>query len=539
MSATVVYQVREVHMDKIKSLIQRAREGPLSPEECDLIQALAESYINLRDEIGDKKASIERLRQLVFGAKTESRKNVKKMTGATPTVTDREDDQEKQKRKGHGRIPAEAYTGAERIEVKHESLSPGDPCPNAGCKGTLYEKDPSVVIRLLGKALVEASAYARQRLRCNLCDEVFMAALPEGVGDKKYDETVASTLAVNRYGSGLPMARMEEQQKARGVPLPASVQWELIEEGAEKGKPAYYELIRQGAQGERLLNDDTSMKILDFLVDLEKRKERGEPLPERTGTYTSGIVSELPDGHQVVLYFTGQKHAGENLAAVLAQRSSELDPPVQMCDGLKHNVPTEMKTILSNCLAHARRQFVDVASSFPQDVEHVIDELAIVYKNDADAKKSGMSAEERLRFHQEASGPVMDRLKEWMKDLVDKKKVEPNSGLGKAITYCQNRWEPLTLFLKVAGAPLDNSLTERMLKRAVLHRKNSLFYKTANGAQVGDLYMSLIATAKLAKANPFDYLTELQRHAEEVEENPAGWLPWNYRETLAHLPPRK
>jgi len=538
MSTTADYQVLEVNMDEIKKLAQRAREGPLSQEECDLIQALAESYINLRDEIGDKKASIDRLRQLVFGAKTESRKNVRKMTG-TAHSEGQEEGQEKEKRKGHGRMPAESYTGVEKIEVAHESLSSGDPCPHACCKGRVYDKDPRVLIRIKGGPPFRGTAYRQACLRCNLCGEVFLATLPEGVGEKKYDETVPSMAAVLRYGSGVPMARIEEMQKASGVPLPASVQWELMEEAAEKIKPAHNELICQGAQGVLLLNDDTPMKILDFLVDLEKRKECGEPLPERTGTFTSGIVSELPDGHQAVLYFTGQKHAGENLTAVLAKRSSELDPPVQMCDGLKHNVPTEMKTILSNCLAHARRQFVDVASSFPQDVEHVIDELAIVYKNDSDAKKSGMSAEERLRFHQEASGPVMDRLKEWMKDLVDKKKVEPNSGLGKAITYCQNRWEPLTLFLKVAGAPLDNSLTERMLKRAVLHRKNSLFYKTANGAQVGDLYMSLIATAKLAKANPFDYLTELQRHAEEVEENPAGWLPWNYRETLAHLPPRK
>jgi hypothetical protein len=78
-----------------------------------------------------------------------------------------------------------------------------------------------------------------------------------------------------------------------------------------------------------------------------------------------------------------------------------------------------------------------------------------------------------------------------------------------------------------------------MLKKAILHRKNSLFYKTENGARVGDLYMSLIATAKLAKADPFDYLTQLQRHAEQVAAKPSEWMPWNYREALdpARRPP--
>jgi len=84
---------------------------------------------------------------------------------------------------------------------------------------------------------------------------------------------------------------------------------------------------------------------------------------------------------------------------------------------------------------------------------------------------------------------------------------------------------------------LDNNLVERSLKRAILHRKNSLFYKSENGAWVGDLYMSLIATCELAEVNPFDYLTELQRHAAEVSENPSEWMPWNYRDTLGAIDP--
>lgn len=115
------------------------------------------------------------------------------------------------------------------------------------------------------------------------------------------------------------------------------------------------------------------------------------------------------------------------------------------------------------------------------------------------------------------------------------KDVEPNSGLGKAITYLLRHWERLTLFLRQAGAPLDNNLVERGLKEAILYRKNSLFYKTRNGARMGDLFMSLIHTCELNGANPLDYLTELQRHAEELKANPSACMPWNYRETLLRL----
>jgi hypothetical protein len=126
----------------------------------------------------------------------------------------------------------------------------------------------------------------------------------------------------------------------------------------------------------------------------------------------------------------------------------------------------------------------------------------------------------------------MNELHIWLEAQLAGKKTEPNSALGKAITYLLRHWRPLTLFLRQAGAPLDNNLCERSLKKAILHRKNSLFYKTGNGAYVGDVFMSLIHSAELCGANPFHYLTQLQRHADELKEAPSQWMPWNYRNTL-------
>lgn len=110
--------------------------------------------------------------------------------------------------------------------------------------------------------------------------------------------------------------------------------------------------------------------------------------------------------------------------------------------------------------------------------------------------------------------------------------MEPNSGLGTAISYGLKHGERLTLFLHPAGAPLDSNLVERARKRAILHRKNSLFYKTRHGAEGGDLFMSLIHSGELNNANPFEYLTELQKHAAELAKHPAAWMPWNYRQAL-------
>ena len=248
--------------------------------------------------------------------------------------------------------------------------------------------------------------------------------------------------------------------------------------------------------------------------------------------FTSGIVSIL-DNRRIALFFTGHRHAGENLTAVLQQRASTLGRPIQMCDALSRNVPKAFQTILANCLTHGRRQFVEVASNFPDECLYVLQILKEIYKNDAVAKDQQMSPDQRLTFHQARSQPKMDELEAWLTAQIDERKVEPNSGLGQAIAYMRKHWDQLTLFLRQPGAPLDNNVCEQALKKAILHRKNAYFYKTENGAHVGDLFMSLIHTCELNGVNPFDYLSELNKHPDELATTPADWMPWTYRDTLA------
>jgi hypothetical protein len=278
------------------------------------------------------------------------------------------------------------------------------------------------------------------------------------------------------------------------------------------------------------------MKILALMRGNSQNQDLAEDsqaaAAERTGVFTSGIVSTR-QGRQIALFFTGRQHAGENLTDVLRRRATELGPPIQMCDALSRNQSKDFEALLANCMAHARRQFVEVAHSFPQPCRYVLETLRAVYKNDALAKEQDLSAQQRLHFHQQRSGPLMNQFEQWLQEQLSERKVEPNSGLGTAISYMKNHWSQLTLFLQVPGAPLDNNICERALKKAILHRKGSLFYKTENGARVGDLFMSLIHTCQLGASNPFDYLTALQKHTEELAQRPQDWMPWNYRETLA------
>jgi hypothetical protein len=346
-------------------------------------------------------------------------------------------------------------------------------------------------------------------------------------------------VALLKYGVGVPFHRLERLQANVQIPLPASTQWEMVAETAAVLQPAFDELIRQAAQGEVLHNDDTTMTVLSLAPAARARAEHpdADPDPEavpraRTGVFTTGIVSQV-QGQRLALFFTGHRHAGENLARVLAERAADRGPPIQMCDALSRNLPKPLEVVLGHCLAHARRKIVDVTPSFPVECRHILETLGEVYRCDADARVSGLTPADRLAAHQARSGPLLEELHAWLVDQIDAHRIEPNSGLGEAITYFRKHWTPLTLFLRVPGAPLDNSICERALKKAILHRKNALFYQTPTGAHVGDLFMSLIHTCELAGANPFDYLTALQQHRDALAATPAAWMPWNYPETLA------
>jgi transposase len=442
------------------------------------------------------------------------------------------------KAKGHGRVPASAYPDAQCVPVLHESLRPGDTCLLCG-RGRLYElSSPAQILRIVGQPPLVAVCWNCQRLRCSGCGHVFTATAPAAAQGPKYDETAVSMMALMRYRAGLPLHRLEQLERHLATPVPASTQWDAVNARVGDVRPVFEELCRQAAQGQIVHNDDSYARILAFMG---KRRaallaQGALPDPERTGIFTTAIVSIVGE-QPIALFCTGRQHAGENLSALLAQRAAGLAAPLLMSDALDRNVPKGHAVDEANCLAHGRRHVVDEVASFPGECAHILLLLGKVFRVDHLCRHHGLSPDKRLLVHQRWSGPVMAQLHEWMTAQFAEKRIEPNSGLGRAMNYLLKRWDKLTRFLSVPAAPLENNICERALKMAIRHRNNSLFYKSQHGANVGDVYMTLIYTAELHRQNPFDYLTALQRHARAVAERPAEWLPWSYRETLDRLAP--
>lgn len=444
---------------------------------------------------------------------------------------------EPDKAKGHGRVPAKEYEAATHIPVGHDHLKPGSCCP--GCtRGKLYDlKEPARLLRIVGQPVLSAVCWDLERVRCSACGQVYTAPAPKEAQGPKFDETAVSMLALCRYSLGLPHARLERLQSNLKTPIPSSTQWDVLSQSAPSFKPLLREMERQAAQGEVLHDDDSYVRILEFMGQRRAKLLKAGDLedPERTGLFTTAIVSVTKEG-PLALFYTGRKYAAENLSDLLKVREPQREPPILMSDGLEsRNVPKDHPVVEANCTAHARRGIVDQSENFPGECRYVLTMLRKVFVVDAECKEKGLSPQERLRVHKERSGPVMEELHKWLGEQFDQKRVEPNSGLGKAYKYLLKRWQKLTVFLRIPGAPLDNNICERALKKAICHRRNSLFYRSQRGASVGDLFMSLIHTAELRGENAFDYLTEVQRHARAAADHPADWMPWTYRATLARL----
>lgn len=511
----------------------------------ELLEGVLGTFVYVMQALQNAKTSIKRFRQMLFGARTESKRNVLDngvSTSGDPPLADGTtpppDDSEKKLPApahpplvGHGRNGAQKYCDSPVVEVTLADLKSGDPCPEC-TTGKVYDSPPKTIVKVVGQPPLAATIFKLQQLRCRLCDTTYTAPLPDGAASPKYDHSCASMLALLRYGSGMPFYRLEGLQASLNVPLPDATQWEIVAKAVPGPKAAFGELIRQAAQAPLLHNDDTPAKILALRAERAKLEAAGQT-PKALAINTSGIVAVLPQERKVVLFFTGHAHAGQNLAQVLAHRSQLLEVPIQMSDALACNFVGEFKTIISKCLTHGRRKFVELVEHFPELCRYVIDVLAKVYANDAHCRDEKMSPQQRLLHHQAHSAVPMQDLHRWMTDQFEQRLVEPNSALGQALRYMIKHWSGLTLFLHKAGAPLDNNVVERALKRAILHRKNSMFYKTCRGAEVGDIYMSLIHTCALCRVNPFEYLQALQIHVDAVTAGPALWMPWNYGEQLA------
>jgi transposase len=355
--------------------------------------------------------------------------------------------------------------------------------------------------------------------------------LEDGDANQMYAYSARTLMAIDKFFSGLPYHHQANLADIFGYPISASTIFDQCEHVANDVMPIFYELKRQAATAYQYLLDDTRNRILEQKPELrEKPNGKGQTL--RTGVYSSGLISQLADGNEVILFETSLGHAGEHLDSILKLRPASLPPPLTMSDALSSNSVIALAVKAAFCNSHARRNFFDIKSHHPAEIDWVLETYARIWKAEDVVKERNLNPDQRLAYHQEHSLPAMQAIRDWAASKLNEDAFEEYSALGKAIHYFLRHYEKLTLFCIESGALIDNNRMEEKLKILIRGRKMAHFYKTVNGAGVANVLISLIATAYEADENVYDYLVALQRHKQSVKENPEAWLPWNYKMTL-------
>jgi hypothetical protein len=391
--------------------------------------------------------------------------------------------------------------------------------------------------------LFDAEVHHFEQARCKLCGAIVRAegdaAVLIGLGSNyiTYDWTACAMLLVMHYFACTPSKRIESLHAGWGIPLPDANQWEIANTSSDLLFPLYKALERHGIQnGINLRIDDTGSMIIEVRRQIRAEIAALEQLGEstknvRTGINATGVYLETEQG-KVLLFFTGRHHASEIVDQLLEHRRANKKKLVKISDAASKNFSHDHQDDLEEavCNAHAFLKFRAVKDKHPAEYALAGEVYKKVFDNDDETQ--GMSPDERMLYHREHSLPEMKRLKEMCKEKLKSKVVEPNAPLWEPITFIINQWERLTKFCEVPGVPLDTNVVEQMLIIPVRYLAGSFNYKTQNGADVGDLHMSLIATANANGVEPVAYLTECLRNHEDLAQRPEYYLPWAYRERL-------
>jgi transposase len=536
-----------------EALIERIERNALSAEDRRLLVKLLTFYFWLLFALREAKLSLKRLKALVFGEKPKQ-PNPPASGGTAGGGGPNEGEtapspspdgssaaaspppEKKPPLPGHGRQGADVYRAARTVAGRQEELAVGERCRACG-RGTLYRLPPGVEMGLDGQALVAAVRYELEKVRCSACGQGFTAAIPAAAGTDKYTARARAILALARYYLGLPWYRLEGVQALVGVPVADATQGDQAELVGDWSYPVFKCLATMAAQGEVIFQDDTPQRVLTLRKENQQARARaqaqGKAKPDgRTGRQTTALIVQMGE-RRICLYYTGRRHAGENLAALLTKRDPGRDKPLVMSDALSRNNAEETTLIRGHCLAHGRRQFSDLADDFPAERAVVVNALKLIYDHDDEARDQGLSAQGRLVYHQEYSAPVFTMLKTWLEQQTAERLVEPHSSLGKALASMLEHGATLTRVVTEPGAPLDNNSAERAWKLAIRQRKNSLFYATAPSAYIASILTSVSATCVQAGSNALAYLVAIQEHRQEVRAHPRAWLPWHDEAALA------
>ena len=436
----------------------------------------------------------------------------------------------KRRKEGAGRRGFDDYPDAPINKVEVEDHESGDVCPDCG-NGKLYKGTSRKMLSFVGAPPVAPNRIEKEVLRCNGCGKEFMSHTKN---PDKWQHSARSAITLQRV-FGMPFFRLAVLQGLCKAPIAAStlyMQCQGIWEDC--GSVIFERLIDMVSQSHNLLIDDTGARILSVIEDNKSLPEK-----ERRACHTTGIACTTDKGYKLLLYLTSNEYASENLQKILSRNKSSKhyikltsDASVQNMCRLEEK--ERRRIIWGKCFEHARNRFKELEEYHPEECGYFLKEMKCIYQ--VEGKWKNYCSRKRLRMHKEHSSKHVKNIYSKIEALYRNKEVEPNSELGKAMNYWIRHRKGLTMFLRVKGMVLDTNEVERLLKRWILQRKNSLFYKTKNSAAVLSGLTSLVMTCQENGVNAFEYLNWIQLRWLSVRNTQGlGYLPWDYKSEMGGL----
>lgn len=374
---------------------------------------------------------------------------------------------------------------------------------------------------------MQVNRYQKKVLRCNACgsEQVPGPSIP------RHTNEACSSVIVQR-ALGMPLNRLGRLQDLFGVSVAPSTLWAMVLKVWDCGASAVFEeLCRQAKNGKIFGGDDTTARILE----IQKRYAEGEKI--KKGCYTTGIWTHIKNhikeyetdptkSHKIMLYFTANKHCAENFFRLFEFEDDGRTLGL-MVDASSNSNPNLSWVLIGYCLAHGRRKFVELlkASTYSEECKFFLEKISQIYQNDTITKKMDDAA--RMAYHHACSLPILKEIYREMIRLLKEKLIEPSSSLGKVFWYWLKRRHSFGAFTRVLGMPLDNNATERMLRPVAISRKNSLFFKTLNSAEIWSGFFSIVYTCEQNNINAYAYLNWLQENWFAANREPEKFLPWH------------
>ncbi|MFM2153848.1 MAG: hypothetical protein RL199_2283 [Pseudomonadota bacterium] len=463
-------------------------------------------------ELANRLAKLEhenaQLKKSLYGAKSERSKLPRVKTAEPPTP-------EQVKATRQARAEAKAQTPTLRIEHKvPDSLRLCTACgrtdltPMGPGKSTfVWEFVPAKFVR---------QEHVQEVLRCRCGGCVITApGTPKVVEKGQYGASFLAHISVAKCADHLPIYRLEKELARKGVPVARSTMNELLHRTSTLLTPLWNRLLESICARDVVLADETRLRILKDTV--------GKP---KTGFVWTFGAADAQGGYDVAYHFADSR-SGTTPKTLL-----EGSKGVLLVDGYSgyNDVENVSSRRRAACFAHVRRYFFESLKTAPV-AQEALDLITELYRVEHHAKEQGLSGSSKLELRKQRSGPIRDRLRQWLDD--QRPRHPPKSPLAAAIRYTLGQWDELGVFLEDERVPLDNNASERSLRRIALGRKNYLFVgDVAAGQSLAGLY-SLVATCESRGINPFDYLADVlgrvQDHpAKAIDELlPAAWAAAN------------